>query len=1004
MAKKGKSVRNNHRPLPSDGMLQEAQNGIAAFMDASMDAFLLFDDKLNLVSINPAGERMFGISREAIEGKNILDFAPEIKKTGRYDKYLDVIKTGNPFFAEEIFPHSRLGDMHLSVKAFKMRKGLGMIVNDITERKKVEETLRQREEYFRALMENSLDAVTILNGDGTIRYESPSYERLLGFKPEERVRSSLYERIHPDDMPRVAQLFSEFLSNFGGTLHTEVRAQHKDGSWRHIEAIGQNLLENPIVKGIVVNLRDITERKRMEEELRRLSDAVRMTTESVAITDMRGRILEINEAGLNMYGLSDEADFKGKNPLEAIAPEDRSRALENMAKILETGRVTGIEYHVLRKDGSKILIETSVSLIKGEDGEPKGLVAVARDITERKRMEEALRESEERFRRLVDQAPDIIFRWSADKGLEYCSPVVSEITGYSIEELVADPMLGLELAKGIDEGLAEDYEKAVHKGVSMRYREISFARKDGRKIYLEMRSHAVRDNEGKVVAYEGILRDVTERKIAQERYRLVVENANEAIVVAQDGIVKFINPSTIRILGYSKEEIESRPFIDFIHPDDRAMVLERYRARLRGEEVPPVYSFRVVNKKGETRWVEISAVMVDWEGRPASLNFIADITERKEAEEALKRSEEKLRFYLDNSPDAIYILDANAAFLYGNRAAEKFIGYSREELIGKSFLELSLLPQEDLLKAARLFALSRAGKPTGPDELELIRKDGSRVLLEISTYPTWEEGKLEVIGIARDITERKRAEEEKRKLEEQFRLAGRLAAVGELAAGVAHELNNPLAAIQGYAQFLVSRGDIDAGIRKDVEIIYREALRAGKITQNLLSFARRHEPERRLISINEVIEKTIELHAHQMRVNNIELEVELAPDLPETMADFHQMQQVFVNIMNNAEQAMVEAHNGGKLIVKSEADDGMIRVSFKDDGPGISEENMKRIFDPFFTTKEVGKGTGLGLSICYGIVEAHGGRIYARSKLGEGATFIVEIPIVWEEKKAEGAG
>jgi len=608
--------------------------------------------------------------------------------------------------------------------------------------KQSQEKLKHNEEYFRALMENSLDAVTILGDDGTIRYESPSYERLLGFKPEEKVGSDLFERIHPDDVTRVAELFSEFLQNRGGILHTEVRAQHKDGTWRFIEARGNNLLDNPIVKGIVVNLTDVTERRRMQEELQLLSDAVKMTTESVTIADINRRILEINEAGLRMQGANDKSELLGIDPFEVIAPEDREKALEIMAKVLEVGHIRNVQYHVLRKDGSKILIETSVSVMKGEKGEAKAIVAVARDITERRRLEEALR-----------------------------------------------------------------------------------------------------------------------------------------------------------------------------------------------------------------------------------------------------RSEERLRRYLESSPDGIYVSDLKGNFIYGNNAAERLIGYMKEELIGKSFLDLGVLPPEQVLKAAQLLELNTAGKPTGPDEFELIRKDGSRVWVEISTYPITEGGSTEVIGIARDITKRKH-------MEQQLQLAGRLAAVGELAAGVAHELNNPLAVIQGYSELLTSRQDLDESVRKDVDTIYREALRASKITKNLLSFARQHDPEKRYISINEVVEKTLELRAHQMKVNNIELVTELQPDLPGTMADFYQMQQVFTNIVINAEQAMADANGGGKLVVRTQRLDNFVQVSFADNGPGISEENLKRIFDPFFTTKDVGKGTGLGLSICYGIVQAHQGRMYARSKLGEGAAFFVEIPIV----------
>jgi signal transduction histidine kinase len=237
-------------------------------------------------------------------------------------------------------------------------------------------------------------------------------------------------------------------------------------------------------------------------------------------------------------------------------------------------------------------------------------------------------------------------------------------------------------------------------------------------------------------------------------------------------------------------------------------------------------------------------------------------------------------------------------------------------------------------------------------------------------------------------------------MEEQLRLAGRLAAVGELASGIAHELNNPITAVQGYAQLLAAKKDIDESVKKDLNTIYREAQRAGKITKNLLSFARSHEPEKSFISINEALEKTLELSSHQMKLHNIELEVELDRNLPGTMADFHQMQQIFVNIINNAEQAMLDAHGKGKLVVRTRRHGDMIQIVFTDNGPGIAEENLKRIFDPFFTTKGVGKGTGLGLSICYGLVEAHNGRIYARSKPGEGAAFVVEIPVVPEERPA----
>jgi two-component system NtrC family sensor kinase len=252
-----------------------------------------------------------------------------------------------------------------------------------------------------------------------------------------------------------------------------------------------------------------------------------------------------------------------------------------------------------------------------------------------------------------------------------------------------------------------------------------------------------------------------------------------------------------------------------------------------------------------------------------------------------------------------------------------------------------------------------------------------------------------------DITERKRAEEERNRMEQQLQLAGRLAAVGELAAGVAHELNNPLAAVQAFAQYLVDRKDLDDDTRDDVQTIYRESQRAGRITSNLLSFARRHRPARSMISINEVVQKSLELNSYRMRANQIEVVEQLDPALPMTMADYHQLEQVFVNIIANSEQAMTEAHGKGMLQISTCVADNMLRIVFTDNGPGIPEDNLKQIFDPFFTTKEVGKGTGLGLSICFGIIQEHGGRIYAESTPSQGATFTVELPILSERQALE---
>jgi len=227
----------------------------------------------------------------------------------------------------------------------------------------------------------------------------------------------------------------------------------------------------------------------------------------------------------------------------------------------------------------------------------------------------------------------------------------------------------------------------------------------------------------------------------------------------------------------------------------------------------------------------------------------------------------------------------------------------------------------------------------------------------------------------------------------QLLQSAKMAAIGQLVSGVAHELNNPLVAVSLYSELLPGEVNKEK-IKKFAWVINQQTDRAINIVNNLLAFARKHEPRKSYISINESLTNTVELRAYDLNVNNIKGTLRLAPDLPRTMADFHQLQQVFLNLITNAEQAIKEAHGKGSLVIETRKVTEMIQITFADDGPGIPAANLDRVFEPFFTTKGIGQGTGLGLSICYGIIKEHGGRIYAESGEGEGATFVVELPVI----------
>ena len=228
-------------------------------------------------------------------------------------------------------------------------------------------------------------------------------------------------------------------------------------------------------------------------------------------------------------------------------------------------------------------------------------------------------------------------------------------------------------------------------------------------------------------------------------------------------------------------------------------------------------------------------------------------------------------------------------------------------------------------------------------------------------------------------------------MQEQLIMQDRLASIGQLTSGVAHELNNPLTGVIGFSELLLQR-ELPDDVKQDLKTINDEAQRTARIVKNLLTFARKQPEEKQPLDINESIQRVLELRAYEQKVNNIQVNTRFVPDLPQVMGNNSQLQQVFFNIVINAEFFMLQAHGRGTLTVTTEKAGDCVRASFADDGPGISEENMRRLFIPFFTTKEVGKGTGLGLSICQGIIAEHGGRIWAESELGKGATFILELP------------
>ncbi|MFO7773558.1 MAG: PAS domain S-box protein [Dehalococcoidia bacterium] len=370
----------------------------------------------------------------------------------------------------------------------------------------------------------------------------------------------------------------------------------------------------------------------------------------------------------------------------------------------------------------------------------------------------------------------------------------------------------------------------------------------------------------------------------------------------------------------------------------------------------------------------------------ACLELARDITGRKKAEEELAKGEEKLRKMFESVSDGVSVIDLEGIITEVNQRTMEMHGFnSRDELQGRSAFELVAPGDHERIAANMKKAITQGG--IRGVECTLLRADGSEFPGELSTSVLKDASGNPVghITIARDISERK-------KMQEQLMLTDRLASIGQLVSGIAHELNNPLTGVIGFSGLLLRR-DLPADLKDDLETVNGEAMRASNIVKGLLAFAYQQGTEKALVDINSIIQDVLRLRSYDQRVNNIKVVARLATDLPQVLGNGAQLQQVFINIIINAEQAMLEAQSRGRLTVTTERVGDVVRASIADDGPGISPDDMKRLFTPFFTTKEVGKGTGLGLSICHGIVTEHGGKVYAESEPGEGATFVVELPI-----------
>lgn len=966
----------------------------------------------------------------------------------------------------------------------------------------------------------SIDMLSISGFDGSFKQLNPAWENTLGWSNGELLSKPWIEFVHPDDRDKTNNAMQQLMR--GDPVHLfENRYECKDGSYRWISWNSFPYKEEGLIFGVA---RDITYRKKaameLEESRRKLTTLISNLPGAVyRCKNDRDWTMEFISDGvyeLTGYKSIDLIDNKKISYNGLIHPDDRECVRNEVQKEIGGGNPFLLEYRIRTAAGTeKWVWERGVALkVDGED--EAMLEGYIIDISDRKNAQEAIVASEKEYRELVENIGDIIYIVDGNGTIKYFNEAFRRATNYNREELFGKKFSDFIVPDSYEE--AEKVFKRQLGGEDVGAFELNFYDKDGQIRTIEIREKLIWDSDT-VVEVQGIGRDISERKHAEEalreserKYRNVIDNANEVIVVFQEGATKFVNPLIAKISGYSVDEFLSNPFMEFIHPDDREIVTENYLKRIKGKEIPDAYVVRAVSKKDNIIWVEVGGVKIEWEGKPASLLFLTDITDRKRAEDRLRESEEKFRNFFNDSRDIIYFSNVDGRILDINKAAEDLSGFTREEMLN---FNLNDAMGDKNMRGEFIKIIDEQGY-VKDFESYYKRKDGSkRYCVETATPRYDSEGNIVGYqGIIRDITENKLAVEALRESEERFRnmseiipivfgmyshnmekvlfvndafekiygysseefyknpglwyeliheddkkrvaekiaenfsnefdieyriirhgnevrwiydrlfpikdedgnlsrvvwigediteqkkmeekliQAEKLSSLGGILSGVAHELNNPLTAIIGNAQLLV-RKDVSLDIKNKLEIIRKESVRSSKIVGGLLAFAREHKPEKMLINVNDVIMEAYGLREYELRVENVKINLDLLKDMTYTSADPFQLQQVFINLINNAHDALMEK-SGGILSIRSFQRDGKIIVEFEDNGIGIPNEKKKIIFDPFFTTKEIGKGTGLGLSIVYGIVAEHDGTIDVESIEGKGTKFTIELPIVRE--------
>jgi len=784
-----KIIRSSDRKK-ADEARQRSEHRYRTLVEANPYGIQEIDTSGSITYTNPAYQKMLGYTERELLGISILDLVETESKRDELRGYLSKLVKEQPqpttYYQKNRTKDNRIIDMMVDWNYKRDNEGrvvgFTSVITDITERKKAQEQLKRSKEFITNIINTLDDPFFVKDHEHRWFMLNDAACKVMGRPREELIGKSDYDLFPKEQADKFWERDSFVLESGQTDLNEEEITWHGK---LHTISTKKSLFTDPVTSKnfITGTIRDITELKESEKKLResegKLEAMLGSLAEHMSMMDKDLNIIWANKTAMNIFG----DNLVGKKCYEVY--HQRNKPCEPYPcltlRAFQDGKVHEHDTQVVDRDGNKRYFHCNANVaLTDEQGKPTAVLEISKDITEQKLNQQALKESEEKFRSLAEQSPNMIFINKGGK-IVYANKKCEEITGYKREELYSPDFdfMNLITPESLDQ--IKDIIRKRSKGEDIKPYEYTIITKTGRKIEVI--------NSSKLIQYDGetailgVVTDITERKLAEEAlresehsYKAVVENSAEGIVVVQSQMLQFVNPALVSMFGYSEKELLTRPFIEFIHPDHRDWAMGIHIKRLKGEEVPPTYEIKVLDKKGNVKWLENNGILFEWRDKPATLNFLRDITDRKMAEQAIWASESEKKSILNAISDHILFHDTNLLIRWGNEAAAKSIGMTQRELVGCYCYELWHGRSESCEQCPVIKAIETRSHAEG------IMKTPDGKWWEIVGEPVRDrDGEIRgAIEISRDITERKDIEAHQKLAEQILECLNRESVGGDL--------------------------------------------------------------------------------------------------------------------------------------------------------------------------------------------------------------------------------